>query len=76
MGWENKTIKQEHMMLFCFCWRVLVPKFHGPPNGPVTPEVAKTIWDRYLDDPKTAHPDVLKMRIYANEMWLLYVQSN
>ena len=64
------------MLLFCFCWKVLVPKVYGPPRGHISPIVAETLWNHYLDNPGAEQPVVMKMRRHASEMWLVYVGSN
>lgn len=64
------------MMLVCWCWKIRVPKRRGPPNGPVTREVAAFIWNKFREDPGSKDPDVVKMKRFANEEFMAYVQAN
>ena len=64
------------MMLVCWCWKIKVPKRRGPPVGPITREIADAVWNKFTKDPKTKDIDVVKMRHYANQEFMAYVQAN
>ena len=76
MGWENADVQKQHMLLVCWCWKIKVPKRHGPPNGPITRDIANVIWAKFRADPASKEVDVVKMKRFTKEEFLAYSQAN
>ncbi len=62
-------IKQEHIALLAFCWIEMIPRYFDVS----TADAAET-WGRFRANPQD--PALACAKRAANEMWVLYVQSN
>lgn len=72
VSWALPSVKEEHVMLLAWIWHELVPLMHEP----VTSEIAAETWAMFRACPANQHPAVLKMRRWAQELWLLHIQAN
>lgn len=64
------SVKREHVALLAYCWVEMIPRYYPC----IETEDAARTFAMFRADPTDARVSGAKR--LANEMWLLYVQSN
>jgi len=63
-------VKREHVALLAFCWIDMIPRYYDD----ISVEEAAEVFGKFRANPKD--PSLACAKRMANEMWVLYVQSN